>query len=75
MHESLEPDSNVTFESEEQPAKHIVQIRSTDDGMKIDESAEQSRKTPGPIHESSEPDSNVTSKREEHRQKQISESS
>jgi hypothetical protein len=40
IHESLEPDANVTAEREEHRPKHRLQIRSTDDGMKIDKSDE-----------------------------------
>jgi hypothetical protein len=42
IHESLEPDANMTVEREEHPTKHISQSRSTDDGMKIDKSDEHS---------------------------------
>jgi hypothetical protein len=42
IHESLEPDSNVTVERAEHPVKHSLQIRSTDDGMTIEQSDEQS---------------------------------
>jgi hypothetical protein len=41
MHESLEPDSNVTVDRAEQTMKHTSQSRSTEDGMEIDESDEQ----------------------------------
>jgi hypothetical protein len=40
IQESLEPDANMTVEREEHPPKHCLQIRSTDDGIEIDESDE-----------------------------------
>jgi hypothetical protein len=42
MHERLEPHSNVTVESEEQSMKHVSPSFSTEGGMEIDESDEQS---------------------------------
>jgi hypothetical protein len=56
----------MTVESEEHPPKHNCQSCSTEEGMEIDESDEQFRKTPGSRHESLEPDSNVTCESEEH---------
>jgi hypothetical protein len=41
MHETLEPDSNVTVERDLHPRKHSVQRFSTDEAMQIDESDEQ----------------------------------
>jgi hypothetical protein len=55
----------VTVEREEHPPKHSSQSRSTDDGIEIDESDEQSRKAASAMRESFEPESNVTLEREE----------
>jgi hypothetical protein len=43
MHESLESDSNVIVERELHPAKQAWQIFSTEEGIQIDESDEQSQ--------------------------------
>jgi hypothetical protein len=41
MCDSREPDSNVTVESREHPAKQFSQRISTEEGMQIDESDDQ----------------------------------
>jgi hypothetical protein len=56
---SREPDSNVTLERATHRMKHCSPRTSTDDGMQIDESDEQSKNAPDPTRESFEPDSNL----------------
>jgi hypothetical protein len=51
-HQSLEPDSNVTREREEQHRKQYPPIVLTVEGMQIDDSDEQSRNTESPRNES-----------------------
>jgi hypothetical protein len=66
MNESLEPDSNVTAESEEQFSKQCSAIISREEGMQIDHSAEQQENALGPMNEGAERDSNVTVRSDEH---------
>jgi hypothetical protein len=72
IHESLEPDSKMTVEREEQPMKHPSQSRSTERGMEIDESTIHALKALASMHESLELDSNMTVKREEQAMKHSS---
>jgi hypothetical protein len=41
MQQSFEPDSNVSFEREEQYSKQLASSISTEDGMQMEESVEQ----------------------------------
>jgi hypothetical protein len=66
MHESFEPDSNVTLERDEHREKHRISSVPTEEGMQIDESDEHFRNAEPEIYESFEPDSNVTLESEEH---------
>jgi hypothetical protein len=75
MDKSCESESNSTFEREWHPAKHSVQSVSTEEGMTIDESDEQSRNARSPMNGSREPEPNVTPERDRHRKKQSSQSS
>jgi hypothetical protein len=60
IRESLELDSNVTFERVRHPEKQDSQMISTDEGIQIDESDEHSRNANSPIRVSREDDSNRT---------------
>jgi hypothetical protein len=62
---SLESDSNVNDEREEQSKKHSWQISRTDDGMQIDFNAWQEENALLSIRVSFEFDSNVNDEREE----------
>jgi mannitol-1-phosphate/altronate dehydrogenase len=60
----------VIVERELHPQKQYSQIRSTEEGIQIDESDEQPENAVGSIHESLESDSNVIVERELHPRKQ-----
>jgi hypothetical protein len=72
IHESLELDSNVSVERDLHPEKQSSQIFSTEQGIQIDESDEQSLNAERSIHESLELDSNVIVEIDLHLQKQSS---
>jgi hypothetical protein len=72
IRESLEPDSNVTVESDSQSRKQLSHTDSTDDGIQIDESDEQLQNAESPRHASREPDSNVTIESDSQSRKQLS---
>jgi hypothetical protein len=63
IRETLEFDSNVTFESLRQPVKQLGPITSVEEGMWIDERDEQSENARPSIRERWESDSNVTVER------------
>jgi hypothetical protein len=62
IEESFDSGSKVTDEREEQLPKQFLQSCLTDEGMKIDERDEQSKKESSAMHESVQPVSNVTSR-------------
>jgi hypothetical protein len=72
IRESLESDSNLTFERLRHRMKHDSQMMSTDEGIQIDESEEQSSNADFSIRESLESDSKVTFERLGHLLKQDS---
>jgi hypothetical protein len=61
----------VTTQREEHPQKQEGSIVLTEEGMQIDTSDEQSRKTPSVMRESVEPGSNATLERERQHMKQL----
>jgi hypothetical protein len=67
IRESLQPHSNLTFESALHPLKQNSQRTTTDDGMQIDESDEQDENAEFSIRESLQPDSNLTLESASHR--------
>jgi HPt (histidine-containing phosphotransfer) domain-containing protein len=60
----------VTVERDLHPEKQSLPSISAEEGMKIDESDEQSRNAQSAIDEGREPDSNVTVERDLHSEKQ-----
>jgi hypothetical protein len=56
----------VIVERDLHSLKHLSQIVSTDEGIQMDESDEQSQTTEFSIHESLDPDSNVIVERDLH---------
>jgi hypothetical protein len=61
--ESLQPDSNVTLESDLHSLKHRLSSFSTEEGMQIDESDEQHENADSSIAQSREPGSKITFER------------
>jgi hypothetical protein len=60
IHDSRDPDSNVTVEREEHPQKQYSPTFVTDAGMQIDEIDKQSENASRSMHETLQPDSNLT---------------
>jgi hypothetical protein len=61
----------VTAERDTHSQKHLLPSVSTEEGMQIDASKEQSENADAPIDERREPDSKVTVERAVHLQKQL----
>jgi hypothetical protein len=60
IHQSFEPDSNVTVERDPHCLKQLWQSCSTEEGTQIDESDEQLRNAESSIRKSLQPGSNRT---------------
>jgi hypothetical protein len=69
-HSSLQPDSNVTVDSDGHFEKHSPESFSREEGMQIDESDEHCENVESSMHESLELGSKVTVEREVHEKKQ-----
>jgi hypothetical protein len=75
MHESFEPDSNVTVDRDPHPLKHRWESVSIEDGRQIDERKQQPENVKFPRDETLEFGSNISVSSERHPWKHRAESS